>query len=237
MNESLERIHRRPARLVRDRSAVTVRVEDGQGGSVTIAVNIGLDDVVEPPEAPDPPTFPDTTLDSLTVSWTAPANTGPPINDYDVQYRAGNTGDFAPWSHDGTGTSTRITGLRTNTQYQVQVRAVNAEDAGPWSASGEATTSPNQPPIFDDGSSARRELPENTVDEGLPFGDPVTASDPEGGTLSYGVEGTDAGAFGIDADTGRVLTAHSGDYEEWGLGALVRRDAPAIVRRHLGVPP
>ncbi len=117
--------------------AVTVKVSDGTD-SATIAVTITVTDVAEAPEAPGVPTVTATSgvPTSLDVSWTAPANTGPAITDYDVQYRAGSSGGFTPWAHSGTGTSTTITGVDASTAYQVQVRATNAEGTGDWSASG-----------------------------------------------------------------------------------------------------
>ena len=77
---------------------------------------------------------------SVSVTWTAPTNTGPAINDYDVQYRAGTTGTFTPWPHTSTAKTTTITGLAAGTSYQVQVRAVSPEGEGPWSDASAATT-------------------------------------------------------------------------------------------------
>ena len=68
------------------------------------------------------------TTDSLDVRWTAPANTGrPAIDDYNLQYRIGTTGNFTSHSFSGTGRSTTIAGLNADTSYQVQVQAHNPE--------------------------------------------------------------------------------------------------------------
>ena len=75
----------------------------------------------------------------LTVVWTAPADNGAPITDYDVQYRPGNSGGWTDASYDGTGTSATITGLTNGTSYQVQVRAKNSVDWSGWSPSATAT--------------------------------------------------------------------------------------------------
>ena len=88
-------------------------------------VTITLTDVDEPPAKPDAPTVAAATWNSLTVAWTAPANTGPAITDYDVQYRAGNSGSFTDANYDSTETSTTLTGLTPNTGYEVQVQATN----------------------------------------------------------------------------------------------------------------
>ena len=68
---------------------VVVKADDSNGGTDTIEVTITVTDVNEPPAAPAAPTVSAITgsTTSLTVSWTAPANTGPPIDDYDLQYR------------------------------------------------------------------------------------------------------------------------------------------------------
>ena len=50
------------------------------------------DDDNERPERPDRPSVTASTLTSLTLRWTEPGNTGPPITDYNVQYREGSSG-------------------------------------------------------------------------------------------------------------------------------------------------
>ena len=96
---------------------------------------------VPPPGKPAAPTVTVDSHISVSVTWTAPTNTGPAIDAYNVQYRAGTTGTFTPWPHTGTAKTTTITGLAAGTSYQVQVRAASAEGKGPWSdASAAATT-------------------------------------------------------------------------------------------------
>ena len=89
-----------------------------------------------PPSAPAAPTL--TPGDGqLGVGWTAPADNGAPIDDYDVRYRTAN-GNWTelPDSVKSTATSTTITGLANGTEYEVQVRAGNRAGDGAWSASG-----------------------------------------------------------------------------------------------------
>ena len=123
----------------KDTYSVTVRAQDGKGGSATISVTITLTDENEPPGRPAAPTV-TASSNSLSLRWTAPGNTGPTISDYDVQYRA-TGGSFTDWPHTGTNTNTTITGLTANTSYEVQVRATNDEGTGDWSPSGSGTTS------------------------------------------------------------------------------------------------
>ena len=78
---------------------------------------------------------------SLTVNWSAPAQTGgSAITAYDVRYILTSATDKADehWTLARvTGGSTlqhAVTGLRDSTSYDIQVRAVNADPAdGPWS--------------------------------------------------------------------------------------------------------
>ena len=190
---------------------VTVRVEDGQGGSNTIVVTINLNNEQDPPETPDPPIVSAASSTILTVTWDEPTNTGPDISDYDVQYREGDSGSFTSWSHNNADRTATITGRTPGTSYQVQVRARNAEGTSDWSDSGTGSTGANGLPIFTDGSSATRSFAENTT--GIQdIGDPVTATDPENTTLTYSLEGTDADAFTIDTRSGQLRTKSGETY-------------------------
>ena len=94
-------------------------------------------------ESPGVPEAPRVTLAleaSLTVAWDEPENPGPPITDYDVQYREGTTGVFINAPHEGPGRTATLTGLEAATLYQVQVRARNEEGTGRWSEPGEGLT-------------------------------------------------------------------------------------------------
>ncbi len=125
--------------------SVRVRATDEHLAEETITVTI---DLIDTP-APDPPDAPTVSRDAenpdsaLTVTWTEPANTGPAITDYDVQYREGTSGDFIDWPFTGTDKTTTITGLSPDRTHQVQVRATSAEGSSDWSASGEERTASN----------------------------------------------------------------------------------------------
>ena len=146
---------------------VTVTVVDGAGGSDAIGVTIKVNDRTEAPSAPARPTVRATekSSTSLDVSWGAPANTGPAITGYDVQYRKGSE----PFSTNGvviTGTTATISGtgdhdddaqtldapwLSPATTYEVWVRAISDERASAPSATGNGRTNrANHEPIFDD---------------------------------------------------------------------------------------
>ena len=167
---------------------VTVKADDNNGGTDTVTVTIDLtDDVDERPLAPTAPTVTATpnTTDSLTVSWSAPSNTGrPAIESYDLQYREGTTRTWTNGPQGVSGTSATIAGLTAaRTAYQVQVRATNADGAGDWSPPGR---------IGGGGGGGGRNEPPLAVDDAAQTAEDTPAfidvlgndSDPDGDTLT-----------------------------------------------------
>ena len=148
-----------PAARIRTKSGVTynhevksaytvvVKADDGNSGTDTITVTITITDVNEPPGTPAAPSVSGTSGSntSLTVSWSAPTNTGPAINSYDLQYRQGTSGNFTNGPQNVNGLTTTIPNLSANTSYQVQVRATSNEGDSPWSPPGTGSTS--SPPV------------------------------------------------------------------------------------------
>ena len=131
--------------------AVTVTASDGTN-SASHQLTIRVLNVAEPPSAPGAPTVTRAaTATSLTVTWSAPADTGArAVTDYDLRYFAGSSDPSNPsdWIEEGelngppnpgSATSAVLSGLTANTAYVVQVRA-QGDGEGPWSASGSATT-------------------------------------------------------------------------------------------------
>ena len=180
--------------------------------TATQTLTVTVTDADEPPLAPAAPTVtgPNATPTQLSVSWTTPPNTGkPPISDYDVQYRAGTTGNFTDAGYTGTGTSTTLTGLTQGTAYQVQVRAVNADGNGPWSASGTATTAANVAPVFSSATIAFS-VAENSTTVTTATATDADSGDAVGYTISGGV---DSAKFSINASNGAVTFASAPDYE------------------------
>ena len=119
---------------------MTVKADDGFGGTDTYAVTINLGDVNEQPDTPAKPTLAAVTgsSTSLAASWTKPGlNGGPDITGYKVQFRQGS-GNWQNFTHDDTGVTATITGLIANTEYQVRVRAENGEADSDWSDPSDA---------------------------------------------------------------------------------------------------
>ena len=145
-------------------------------------------------EAPGKPAAPDVaaaSVTSLTVSWSAPANAGPAITDYDVQYREGTSGSWTDGNHVGTATTATLSGLSENTSYQVQVRATNDEGTGSWSDSGTGTTDANAAPTFS--SSSTFDAAENQTSAGTVL---AADSDSDDDITGYSITGGADQAFG-----------------------------------------
>ncbi len=118
--------------------SVTVGVNDGEGGTDTIAVTINVDNEMEPPLAPDAPSVSAASATSINVTWNAPSNTGrPAITSYDLQYRQGTSGNWTDVPQgDIIGTSAMIAVPDANAQHQARVLATNSDGDGPWSQPG-----------------------------------------------------------------------------------------------------
>ena len=93
-----------------------------------------------PRDVPDVPAKPALTPGStrLTVSWTAPADNGAAIDDYDVQYKRTSASSWRSHAFSGTGTSTTIRNLTNGLEYEVQVQAHNAAGDSGFSRSAMA---------------------------------------------------------------------------------------------------
>ena len=192
------------------RYSVTVRVRDGRGGTDAANITISVTDVDnEAPDTPFAPTVTPVSSTSLQVTWDAPANTGPPITDYDYRYREPSGSWTQVINTRITGTAVTIEGLAASTSYDVEVRATNAEGMSGWSNPGiGATNAPgaNNPPVFPDGTSATRSV-SASAPTGTPIGLPVAATDADSGdTLTYSLEGRDEANFDITTSNGQLLT-------------------------------
>ncbi|MCE2438453.1 MAG: hypothetical protein J4F39_03390 [Candidatus Latescibacteria bacterium] len=76
----------------------------------------------------------------------------------------------------------------------------------------EAGGGANQVPTFSEGASATRSFAENTGG-GQNIGNPVSATDSDGGTLTYSLEGTDAASFDLVSTNGQLQTKSGVTYD------------------------
>ena len=198
-----------------------VKVQATGRATATQTLTVTVTDVAEKPGKPAAPGVTAATASptSLSVTWTAPTNTGPAIIDYDVRYRTGGTpaGTWQDAGFSGTGTSTTLTGLTQGTAYDVQVRATSNEGTGPWSDSGSRSTATNVQPSF---STTSFSVAENTKAVGT-----VTATDSDAtdNVTRYAITGgADETKFSITetgANKGKLVFDAAPNYEANGSAA------------------
>ena len=135
--------------------SVTVRADDGNGGTATIAVAIDLLDVDETVATPGAPRDVEATAGTgkVRLTWRAPASVGGDVTHYEYQRKEG-TGSFGSWTTAETvafGSNSNSAILRdattlddydvkAETTYTYRMRAVNAGGGGAASAEDSATT-------------------------------------------------------------------------------------------------
>ena len=210
----------------------TVKVSDGSGGADTVAISLEVTDVDEPPSAPAAPSVGRASSTGFNVQWNAPANSGPAITGYDARYRLANRTPEASWtdlSHQGTATTTAITGLpvipndgtdvvNTIKTFEVQVRASNDEGDGPWSPSGLGTQWENRPPHIIRTTAQLLAVTENW--QGLFTLSWVPVHEPDGDTVTWSAGGTHASLVSVDPVTGEMSASTENliDYESLTVG-------------------
>ena len=98
----------------------------------------------------------------------------------------------------------------TKTSYSLTIRASIPAYGTTFSGTTTLTvnvTNVNEAPVFA-GDIATRAVQENSA-TGTNIGSPVTATDPDGDTLTYTLGGTDSASFAIDSATGQLKTTAS----------------------------
>ena len=194
---------------------VIVNVSDGKGDNASITVTIKITDVNEPPMF----TVGNSTTRSIAENTASGINIGNPITATDPEsgtltYGLGGT-DADAFSIDNKTGQLKTKGVldyETKPSYTV---IITVDDGYAASTSITVTIKiidVNEPPVFTEGNSTTRSIVENTA-SGINIGNPIAATDPESGTLTYGLGGTDADAFSIDSKTGQLMTKAALDYE------------------------
>ena len=145
----------------------------------------------------------------VTLSWTAVDtdhwNPAPAVT-YSVYRATGSTVEAV--AEDLTDTEYTDTAATRGTDDTYQVTAV--VNGGEATRSGLVT--PNQSPLFHEGTSATRSVAENTP-TGRAIGAPVSATDGDNDRLTYSLSGTDADAFSINSRSGQLRTKALLDHE------------------------
>ena len=165
--------------------------DEAQNNAASLSSREVRNDTTGPPGTPGAPTVAAASATSLLVTWVEP-NANPPITDYDVQYRIGDSGSFTDWPHAGTALTATIPSLTEGTTYQVQVLARNPVGVSGWSEPGSGTPAP--PPNTAPTASARATTPITVYGLGTVTLD-GTATDLEVDTLTYAWTSSGGGSF------------------------------------------
>ena len=186
---------------------LTVEASDGRGGTATTTVEVAVIDVAEDP-SPAPQGLGVTlTGDAFSISWSAVSGAAL----YEVQQRIAGSGE--DWAGVATTTATVLPyspagGPECGTTYEFRVRAYGdgttyvADWGQPSEPEPYMTEACNRVPKFRPPSYTLT-IPEN-AGTSTPVGT-VTATDPDGDTVSYSITaGNGAGRFAIATSTGAI---------------------------------
>ena len=201
--------------------SVAVLVSDGNGGTDAIGVAINVTDVDETPTA-HAPVFIEGSATERSIPENTPAgrNIGGPVSatdeDEDVLTYTLSGVDAVSFGIVGTTGQLRTRAPLDYEQKNTYSVAVIVSDGTLTDTIGVAINvtdvAENRAPVFASGS-AERSIPENTP-AGRNIGSPITATDADGDTLIYSIDGTDASSFGIVSTTGQLKTSAPLDYEK-----------------------
>ncbi len=197
--------------------SVTVTATDPDNAADSIAVTVNLTD------ANDAPVFTegDSTTRSLAENTAAGENVGLPISATDqdndtLAYTLSGTDADSFEIVESSGQLTTKSGvsydLEAKASYSVTVTATDPDNAADSIAVTVNLTDVNDAPVFTEGESATRSVPENSG-ANVNVGAAVSATDQDGDTLAYTLSGTDAGSFEIDGGTGQLTTVAGVTYD------------------------
>ena len=194
---------------------VTVTVSDGSGtDSITVTINI-----TDVNEAPIIAANTETTL-TVAENTEAGVNIGGALSatdpdDDELTYSLGGT-DAASFSLVDTSgqLQTKATlDYETKASYSVTITVSDDTLADAVDVTINVTdVGENRAPVFTEGESTTREVPEN-AGSGVNIGGAVSATDADDDDLTYTLGGTDADAFSINRETGQLHTKTALDYE------------------------
>ena len=204
--------------------AVTITVSDGNGGSDIITLTVNVTD------ANDVPVFTEGSQTTRSVAENTPPNIniGNPVSATDADgdvltYGLGGNPDAAAFrilSTTGQLQTKAALDFETQATYTVVVSVSDGNGGGDSIAVTINVTdvkerpprTPNRAPVFTEGSSTTRTVPETTP-SGRNIGSPIAATDADNDTLTYSLSGTDATGFRILSTSGQLQTSAALDYE------------------------
>ncbi len=101
-----------------------------------------------PRGAPSAPTAPtgNGSAASAFITWSAPANNGAPITDYEIAFATSSAGPWTTFVDDATSaTAATVTGLTNGTAHFFRIKAINSVGNGEWSPASAAITPATRP--------------------------------------------------------------------------------------------
>ncbi len=201
-------------RETKDTYSVSVIVSDGNLTD-TITVTITITNVNEAP----------TFTSENAVTFRILENTASDMNIGDPLSATDGDNDTLTYSLSGTDANSfnieSSTGqLKTSDALDYETKStysvtVSVDDSNGGTDSIAVTISvidKKEAPIFKEGTSTTRSVPENTA-SGENIGDPIVATDDDNDTLEYAISGTDASVFSIESTSGQLKTSQALDYE------------------------
>ena len=201
---------------IKNTYTVTVTVSDGKSGSDRITVTINVTDVNETPLFSEGAS----TTRSIAENTPSNRNIGSPVAATDpdgdtLTYILSGT-DAASFSIVNTSGQLRTTApldYEADSVYAVTVTVIDGQGGSDSINVAIYVTDVNDPPLFSEGDSTTRSIPENTA-SGTDIGRPIYATDVDSGdTLTCTLSGTDAASFNIVNTSGQLRTAAPLDYE------------------------
>ena len=203
---------------------VVVIVSDSESGGLSsrVTVTIEVTDENEAPQFLGPSNIP-VTVATREVAENAMAGTsiGSPVTATDpdgdtLTYAVSDVDNFVIESNGQLKTKVML-GYEIQSSYTVTVTATDTDSLDNTIAVTIEVTDANDPPMFPSTENGARSIAENRG--AVRVGSPVTAADPDGDTLTYGLSNvpgsTDKDAFTIDPRTGQLSTKAGGlDFEE-----------------------
>ena len=193
---------------------VTVIATDGNGNIANIRVRVDVTKVFEE-FINVAPVFTDgsSTTRSVAENTASSTNIGSAVAATDadgdgITYSLGGTdaGSFSIDSGTGQLQTNAALDYEEKSTYTVTVTVDDGWGGGASIAVTINVADVNEAPVFTEGSSTTRQVP-----VGSPInthvGSPVSATDPEGRTITYSLGGTDADKFSIDSSTGQIKVA------------------------------
>ncbi len=196
--------------------SVTVSVSDGGGGTDSINVSINISDVNDPPKFTDG----NSTSRSVEEEVEPDTNIGTPIAATDedgdtlTYYMTGDDADaFSIDEEIGQLKTKESLDYETKKSYAFSVWVTDADNTEVIIVTVKVTdVDENRAPVFTDGESITRSIIENSPPD-TNIGNPISATDINGDTLTYTLNGTDSESFTIDSATGQLKTKKILDFE------------------------